>query len=291
MEIGHIREFVTLAETKSFYETAELLFTTQSTISKHLKLVEKELGHPLLNRNSRRVELNEYGRLFLPHAQKILQIQYEYTTDFYNKSKRLLSTLTIGSIPFMAQYNITDIIVRFKKENTNFKLNVIEAESNDLKTMLLKGKCELAFIRETDKPDAKFVKIPYFTDNLVALLPANHQKAYEASINLSDLSNEDFLFIQVKTYIYNLCINACNDAGFQPNIVFTSHRLENIIDLVAMGMGISLLMKEQTKHLPADKVTAISISPTVTSQLFLTYKKDSPLSPAALHFIRCTDYL
>ena len=58
MEIQYFREFLTLAETKNFTETAERHFTSQSVISKHIRQMEQELGFPLFDRTSRKVGLS-----------------------------------------------------------------------------------------------------------------------------------------------------------------------------------------------------------------------------------------
>lgn len=287
MEIEYIREFVKLTETKNFAETAEQLFTTQSTISKHLKKIETELGVQLFNRTSRQVELNKFGQLFLPYAKKILQMQYEYTTAFYNEIGELQEHLTIGSIPVMAQYNITDIIARFKQKNVNFSLTVIEAESNDLKEILRQDKCELAFIRETEIKTEEFAKIHYMDDTLVAVLPISHPFAQNKVLALKDLKNENFLLLEFHTMIYKLCINACYNAGFNPNITYNGHRIENIVDLVSKKMGISLLMKKQAEYQKTSDICLIPIIPDITTHINLYYKKSKKLSIAAKHFLRC----
>ncbi len=287
MEIEHIREFVSLTETRNFAETAERFFTSQSTISKHLKSLEAELGETLFHRTSRRVELSEFGELFLPYAKSILEIQYQYTTAFYNKREHIRDTLTIGSLPVMAQYGITDVIVRFKRENTHFILDVLEEEAKDLKTLIRQGKCELAFVRDTGEADKDFIKIPYATDSMAVVLPADHRLAHRETVELKELEKEDFLFIREKTHMYDLCMKSCEAAGFQPNVVFTGHRLENIIDFVIKGMGISLLMRRQVMNLAPEKVAVVEITPAIKSRIQLIYLKDRPLSAGARHFISC----
>lgn len=57
MEINKLRAFVDLAKTLSFSETAENLYTSQSTISKQIKGLEKELGETLFDRSNKKVIL------------------------------------------------------------------------------------------------------------------------------------------------------------------------------------------------------------------------------------------
>jgi DNA-binding transcriptional LysR family regulator len=58
MEIDYWREFVVLAQTCNFQETAEILYSSQSTLSKHIQCIEAELGIPLFDRTTRKVKLS-----------------------------------------------------------------------------------------------------------------------------------------------------------------------------------------------------------------------------------------
>ena len=47
MELSYIREFVVLAETGNYLEAADTLFIAQSSLSRHIKSIEMDLGAPL----------------------------------------------------------------------------------------------------------------------------------------------------------------------------------------------------------------------------------------------------
>lgn len=285
MEINYIKEFVILADVKNYLEASELLFISQSSLSKHIKALERELGVSLFERTTRSVHLSEYGETFLEYAKKIVNLQYQYTTALINQSNNFQHTITIGSIPIMAPYNITDAIMEFKKENINFAVNLVEDDSSQLKEQLRNGTCELAFIRDNDEREPEFSKLPYTTDNLAAILPKDHLYAKEKFLTLEQLQHEDFLLLQPGSVLYNLSVKICNDAGFEPNIVFTGQRAENIIDLIEKGMGISLLMKKTTSYLSNTNIQIVDIYPEVYTQIKIYYKKDAVLSTAAKHFI------
>ena len=69
MNTEYLKEFVVLAETKNFWEASDRLYMNQSTLSKHIKSLENELGVDLFLRTTRRVELTNYGQTFLPYAK------------------------------------------------------------------------------------------------------------------------------------------------------------------------------------------------------------------------------
>ena len=77
MDIKHLAEFVALAETGNYLETADNLFISQSTLSKHIMALEKELGVSLFERTTRKIHLSTEGETFLPYALKIVRLQEE----------------------------------------------------------------------------------------------------------------------------------------------------------------------------------------------------------------------
>ena len=74
MELNHVKEFIALTKTENYLEAAENLFTSQSSLSKHIKSLEAELGTTLFDRTTRQVKLNEAGKVFLKYAQHLIDI-------------------------------------------------------------------------------------------------------------------------------------------------------------------------------------------------------------------------
>ena len=98
MELRYIREFLSLAETESFFETSERMFVTTSSLSRHIKTLEEELGVPLFDRSTRKVSLNRQGKLFLPFAREFARIDQECTQAFEAARKEAHGSLSIGFI-------------------------------------------------------------------------------------------------------------------------------------------------------------------------------------------------
>jgi len=285
MEIDYIRDFIVLSETGNFMEAAEKLFISQSSLTRHIKSLEEDLGTPLFDRTTRKVSINYFGRLFLPYAKEIARIQYEYTTAFYNELKGTRGNITVGSIPIMIPYKITDLLIQFKHENSAFSLDVEEADSLQLIKMLRSGQCDFAFIRNSDDSDNEFNKLPYTSDLLVALMPTDHYLAREESIHLSDLSAAPLLLLAKDTFMYSLCIGECRKANFEPRVAFTGRRAENILELVSNGFGIALLMKKSSSSLIRPDIAVVNIEPHIKTSISLAYPKNHTMSEAANHFL------
>ncbi|MCK3936584.1 LysR family transcriptional regulator [Streptococcus suis] len=294
MDINRLKEFVQLAKTGNYLEAAENLFISQSSLSKHILSLEKELDILLFDRTTRRVKLTDAGRTLLKYAEEMLAIDYQWQTALLNLKDTSQQKLDIGTIPIMSAYGITDLISEYKKENPKTQLMVFEGETSLLKERVLAGQSELAFIRRvfptTEKADSELFSIRNFTrDYLVAVLPSEHPLANQDFIHLSELRNENFLFLHQQSILHQISLNACREAGFEPNIVYSGKRAENIVDLVAKGMGISLLMSKPVAYLNTSSyIKLIPVSPYIETEIAIYTKKGAKLSVAAQHFLQFT---
>jgi LysR family transcriptional activator of glutamate synthase operon len=291
MEINYLKEFVVLAQTGNFLEAADILYSSQSALSKHIKSMELELGVSLFDRTTRKVSISKFGQLLLPYAKQIVELQDKYTAILQNSLEAVREILTVGSIHSLAQYNISDIFADFKKSRPQSTINVVQGGSDEMKGMLRQRKCELAFIRFSDEVDDDLVKIPYAIDTMVAVLPVNHPLARRKTIPLQMLADEDFLLVAKQTMLYRLSISACEQSGFTPKVAYTDHNLGDICDLVAKGTGVSLLMKQLALYVSSPKIAIVDISPSITTQINLCYLKGVELSDAAKHFLSCAGSL
>jgi LysR family transcriptional activator of glutamate synthase operon len=287
MEINYLKEFVVLAQTGNFLEAADILYSSQSALSKHIKSMELELGVSLFDRTTRKVNISKFGQLLLPYAKQIVELQDKYTAILQNSIEAEREILTVGSIHSLAQYNISDIFANFKKSRPQSTINVVQGGSEEMKGMLRQRKCELAFIRFSDEVDEDLVRIPYAVDTMVAVLPVTHPLARQKTIPLLMLANEDILLTAKQTMLYRLGINACEQSGFTPKVAYTDHNLRDICDLVAKGTGVALLMKQLALYVSNPKIVIVDISPSVSTQINLCYLKDVELSDAAKHFLSC----
>ncbi|MDR1537204.1 MAG: LysR family transcriptional regulator [Clostridiales bacterium] len=288
METNYIREFVVLAETMNFLNASEELFVSQSSLSKHIQALERDLGVSLFNRSTRKVALSEYGRAFLPYAKKISSACQKTVDEILQLKTH--GYVNVGSIPSMAQYNITDILFRFQKDNVKFALNMLESDTLELVESLANGGIELAFLREITDENPGLERIPCAVDCLCAVFPQKHPLSHSFEVELTQLQEEELLLLAKDTMLYNLCINKCSDAGFDPNILFSGHRLDNIADYVTKGTGVALLAKGQTRFIRNPKIAVVDIAPRVSMRINLCWKRGAELSLAAKHFIRCAKF-
>ena len=148
MNTEYLKEFVVLAETKNFWEASDRLYMNQSTLSKHIKSLENELGVDLFLRTTRRVELTNYGQTFLPYAKSITHFEFEGISAIRRLQNIENGLLTIGTFPSMPQYHITQLLSQFQTSHPDATIRITEDDPVNLLHYLENESCEIVFQRE-----------------------------------------------------------------------------------------------------------------------------------------------
>lgn len=73
MDTKHLRAALAVARHCSFTRAAQELYMAQSTLSRQVGALERDLGTTLFVRGLRRVTLTEQGAAFLPEAERVLK--------------------------------------------------------------------------------------------------------------------------------------------------------------------------------------------------------------------------
>lgn len=280
-----MKEFVVLAEIGNFTEASRNLFISQPVLSKHIKIMESDLGVQLFIRNKRNMELSEYGKILLPYARKVVRLQEDYLSALSSKIHDVAGTLTIGSIPAVSHYGIADVIAGFVRENPNISINITEGENGPLIDTLHQKECDFAFVRGIDERYSDIMRIPFTNDRMIGVLPADHPLAGKGSISLSELRYEEFILTSEVNYSYRVCIHACKEAGFTPNVVYTSNSGKSLIEMVRRGYGVSITSRKPATAWKGDGVAFVELEPPIITEISLYYNKTQNMTLAASRFL------
>lgn len=119
MQIELLHDFIVLSEELNFRSAAKALFTTPSTLSKHIATLENHYGVRLFNRDRTSVSLTNKGVVLLEGAQKVWDA-YEQTLELV-KHDQNASTLHIsGALDNPEDYPLVSrVITKFKVATGN----------------------------------------------------------------------------------------------------------------------------------------------------------------------------
>ncbi|MBD1600810.1 LysR family transcriptional regulator [Pseudomonas typographi] len=245
MELRHFRYFVAVAEQLHFGRAAHQLGISQPPLSQQIQALEAQLGVRLFNRNNRRVELSEAGRLFLEEARQVLA-QVTKAGDVARRAQAgELGELKVGftsSAPFSS--TIPQAIHHFRQAFPAVQLTLLEMSSHDVVDRLAAGDVDVGLTRPVPLP-ASVEMAELFREPLVAVLSAGHPLAEgsEAGIALAALANEPFVFFprNYGSSVYAQLLQLARNAGFSPRFSQEASEPMTIIGLVSAGLGVSVL--------------------------------------------------
>lgn len=99
MDIKKLVTFVDLAQTKNYSKTAERIFTTQATVSKHIMALEKEWNVELFSRAHREINLTDVGKLLLPQVKELLRVEQKIHQTINLQQTQKEQSLVIKGVP------------------------------------------------------------------------------------------------------------------------------------------------------------------------------------------------
>lgn len=285
MELNYLNDFVTLARIRHFQNAADALFISQSTLSKHIKAIESELGQDLFIRSRKCSQLTEFGRLFLPYAKKILEIQQEYTALLLPRPAAD-AYVSFGSIPMVTLYNFMRFFTLFLKRSPAYQYNMIQGSTQRLLTLLKQKQVEFILTVDIpDLPEEEYERVLYARDRLVAILPPNHRLASSKYVTVEDLEKENLI-----------AFSSMNAEGplrqMYPNsnfrITISVEKEALLYELVRHGYGISIMTYWSSQKVSGEGIVVKDIYPLSNIEFYMIYPKKGQLSALTKSF---ADYL
>lgn len=273
MDIQKLETFTQLAEYLNYSKAAEKAYTTQGNISKHILALEKELNVNLFNRTKRQVTLTEAGRQLLPHAQQIVQQAHLMQEKAAQVNQRHQDSLTIYTIPTLINYPVLEKIAAFRSLHPEVNLLLKETENEPLSAIDFFDEHTLFFTRLFQLPEHSFDYKIVDQDRFVAVLPSDHPLAGEKELPLERLEREAFLLLGKETGLLTPILQLCQQAGFTPKNNYGGSRIDLVLNMIASGLGISLLMEKTIQDKLPDQVVYLPIVPNKLSHLCFVRKK------------------
>jgi len=239
MEIHYIIEFVDLADTKSYSESAKNLHISQSSLSRHIQFLEKELGEPLFVRSTRKMALSPFGRSYLPYAKKIAEANRLAEKAIQDYHAKTYSTVLLGSSPNAELYSITDCVLGFSREYPDITVNIIEKNLNDLEEDYSNGQISLTTMAYPDWQKNKRPFVPAGRSRLVAVLPKDHFLSSYDVIPLYRFDGMNMMIPEENSILNMFIRHVFTREGVYPNIVYQGG-LKSRLRMCKEGMGIIL---------------------------------------------------
>lgn len=195
MHIEYFSEFVDLARTLSYSETARRLHITQPSLTRHIVQLEKGLRVALLKRTTRNVELTSAGRLLLEKIEPIVSAYNEAIRSILESSRNLSKKLRIAFPYQLIERYLQSELDRFMNDYEDVRIELIPIAPQRGEQILLDGGCDISFdiVFPNVKPNSHFVGRILGVVGFCVCLPSKHHLARKKKISPRDLSGCTFI--------------------------------------------------------------------------------------------------
>lgn len=240
-ELRLLRSFVVIAEEGSLRRAATRLTIAQQSLSQQMRVLEAQIGAPVLRRSSRGVSLTTVGQVLLREALPVLG-DAERAMDVVQRSIRGEGVaLRVAFLSSLANEVMPPVVRLLTERHPDLMLHTEDLSIGQLVAGLREGRLDAAVSRPPLVDDLQ--ARPVGSEPVVIAMPQGHRLAGAASVTLADLADEDWVMTPRAAWPpwHRKYDEDFAGAGFRPRVVRRGTSPQGLLALVAAGVGITRL--------------------------------------------------
>lgn len=290
MELRQLRYFLAVTREGSLSRAAAILGISQSMLTRHIQMLEEELGLPMLYRNGHGVSLTEAGQQFIARANDIL----ERSDDAVNHMQAMRTvpggTVTMGIPPMLGDFLLVPLVRRFRAEFPEVRLRLREGLSGYMLEWLLSGQLDIGVLYNIGPHSTTSIE-PLLSDDLLLVGPPDASVFQHTNdpIRFAEAIQLPWILPARPHGLRTLAEDAANARSLSLNIAFEMDAMMAIFELVEAGQGFSVAPYAAVHHrIERGTLKARSIvEPTLPGVLSIAFspKKEATLAMKALYRI------
>lgn len=242
IDLRHLRAAVAAMEHRGLRRAAEALRLQQSTLSRSILELENHLGVTLFERSNKGVKPTPAGLTFLGSAAQVLRNLTAIIDAARKVGKGQSGRLSVGLCTSFASSPLRSILLEFLHHFPDMEMGIKEGSRRQLAEGLAIYEIDIAFLLgHTPVNDCSL--LPLWTEQIIAALPEQHPLAERTMLSWPDLKGET---LQVShrdpgPELLELLKGKIASPGREMNIWIHDVSFENLLNLVGMGRGVTLL--------------------------------------------------
>ncbi|AYB38266.1 LysR family transcriptional regulator [Brevibacillus laterosporus] len=286
MDIKQLHYFVTVSNQLSYSKAAQKLHISQPSLSNAIKNLEQEVGSPLLDRNTRKMELTDAGKILYKKSILLLSQMNMLKKEMEEVKLTGSGDLIIGIIESVKHW-IPKVIREYQDRFPSINIKLIEVLSGKaVKESLRKYDTHLLITNQYIN-EADIESFPLYDERLVLVLHRDHPLTQKKeSILLKELEREPFIISTDGFQTREDILTAFTLEQMTPKIKFEIERFETALTLVRENLGITIIPENYlSEPMDASIVQKTIDSSALERTVYLTFMKNRYLAPAVQTFL------
>lgn len=276
-EISQLRCFVAVGDELHFGRAAERLHMTQPPLSRQIRLLEHQVGTPLLERTNRMVRFTAAGKVFFIEATRILRLADEAATTARRIAKGEKGSIAIGFTAAFGYGLLPAMVGQLHERVPNITLTLKEMVTSEQLEALDNGQLDVGLMRP-HPAHGGLETVLLRREALMLAIPETQSRRWPKEPTLACLHAQPFIMYSPyeASYLYQL-VQSCFDLeGVAPEIVDYVPQIHTMLALVDSGIGAALIPETATRlRFEGVLLRRMATKPPRPVEMMFSYRKDN----------------
>lgn len=240
-DLRALRCFVAVADELHFGRAARVLVLPQSTVSQQVKRLEREIGAPLFERTTRRVNLTNVGAEMLDDARIALRAVDALVTTARSSVRTRRRPVTIGLAMDIDSGELSIALQRFRRRHPDLHVELRAMRTSEQLTAIEQAELDLGYVWEPPS-ESHLVTYVIGTTGLIAFVPDDHPLAGDSTATMAHLATFPIVAwsASLNPWTRRRLTSAFNEQHLEPLIVDEADGYDSQLPLVLEGRGVGV---------------------------------------------------
>ena len=276
--LKQLKYLCALAQHQHFGNAAKACHVSQSTLSASIVELEDILSISLVERNNRAVLLTAVGQEVVTRAKGILTDIDDVVSLCEASREPFQGTIRLGVIPTIAPFILPALLKALRAQHPDCKLFVREDLSQALVDALQVGELDVLLLA-LPFPAEHTDTLSLFEDPFFLAAMPDTRLAMSSKLRTKDLQGAEMLLLEEGHCLRDHALEACKLREKDVTVPYQATSLTTIVQMVANGIGTTLLPKMATDAGIAEGTNLVLRAfdePDVGRQIGLMWRKKTP---------------
>lgn len=282
MDFVKLRTLIHVAELGSLSKAANRMRIAQPALSRHIRLLEEELGTRLFDRHGRGMVITDTGRDVLARAIRIVGELNEIRSGITESDAALTGRVVVGMPPTVSEILSVPLVQAMRKAHPKLEIRFLAAFSGYILDWLHRAELDVGVLYDPQLTSAVHAH-PLLLESLVLVGPASAGLSLAQAHPFQRLSRDALLLPNARHGLRVVLERCASEANIALQVDIETDSLHTLKDLVANGCGLTILPLATIHHdVMSGRLSAAPlVDPTPLRRLMLAYPADRPISRAA----------
>ncbi|WP_277217847.1 LysR family transcriptional regulator [Peptoniphilus vaginalis] len=244
LDYKNVKILKTIRECESISRASKKLFTAQPNLSRSLKRIEENIGFVIFDRSKSPLALTQEGRILFDYIDKFQDLEKEMFKEINQAKSSNNSFIRIGSLTFMSQYIIPNIVPKLIEIYPNLELSLTKYDSTSFEDALLRDEIDL-FITNRKITNKALRSVHVLNDKIYLMVSKSIYKNDKNS--LEDYSKETFFLLNREKNLRKSVEDIFKVRNFYPENIKITSTIMNSVSLVRANKGVTFIYESALK--------------------------------------------